>query len=154
MKRSSNTPLKIYHGVPKGWTKEEILATYSTLGGKNKFDTNEATEPGAPYWMPDRYNWLQYRHTLYEIAKGVQAGDEACIELAIRYIELNYFGSYSGFIRAKLARKLKFQHISIAQQKRLCLHFKSLINQQLCFEEFREYNKLREKWECDKVNHA
>ncbi|MEZ7957179.1 MAG: hypothetical protein QMC23_00255 [Rubritalea sp.] len=109
---SSNTPLENYHGIPKGWSKAEILSTYHDLGGLNISKIPEATEPGAPSWLPDRKNWLQYRAAIQTIIKLVQASDPAAIELAIRYIELNYFGSYSGYLRERLARGLKQQKLS------------------------------------------
>lgn len=65
--------------------------------------------------MPDRYNWLQYRATLYKIADGLSENDPVCIELAIEYIELNYFGSYSGYIRERLARLLKSANLEYKQ---------------------------------------
>jgi hypothetical protein len=142
---SRNIPLEIYHGVPKGWSKSELVSFHKSLGGTFSIDSAEATEPGAPSWLPDRYNWLQYRETLRGIAKGIRTGDPACIELAIRYIELNYFGSYSGFIRARFARLLKSQQLSKLQISRLSSHFEFLIKNKQCFEEFKEYNKLRKK---------
>ncbi|MBY7698567.1 hypothetical protein [Vibrio alginolyticus] len=142
---SSNTPLDIYHGVPKGWTKEDILTTYELLSGKKLNFEREATEPGSPSWLPDRYNWLQYRAALYKIADGVREGDEPCIEIAIRYIELNYFGSYSGFIRERFARLLKSQKLTKKQAIRLNRHFQMLIDNNQCFKEFRVYKKLRDR---------
>lgn len=142
---SRNTPLEIYHGVPKGWSKTELLSLHIELGGTYSINCAEAKEPGAPSWMPDRYNWLQYRETLREIAKGIKQSDTACIEIAIRYIELDYFGSYSGFIKARFARLIKSQQLSSTQKSRLTKHFQFLIKNKQCFEEFKEYNKLRKK---------
>lgn len=124
---SFNTPIEEYHGVPKGWSKPEIVAAHQSLNGEFSIDIPEVTEPGAPSWLPDRYNWLQYRATLHRVADGVRNGDLACIELAIRYIELNYFGSYSGFIKERLARALKNQSLSEKQNNRLKQQFKFLI---------------------------
>src|SRR5690554_4263181 len=75
---SRNIPLEIYHGVPKGWSRPELVSIHKSLGGTFPIAAVEATEPGAPSWMPDRYNWLQYRETLRGIAKGIKAGDSAC----------------------------------------------------------------------------
>lgn len=140
---SSNTPLNIYHGIPKGWNEAEIINSYHKLGGLNISDLPEVSEPGAPSWLPDRKNWLQYRAAIQEIAELVQVGDLAAIELAVRYIELNYFGSYSGYLRGLLARRLKQQDISENQARRLVSHFRNLIEQNQCFLEFREYRKLK-----------
>jgi hypothetical protein len=142
---SRSIPAEAYYGVPKGWSRAEIISRHASLGGTFSISGKEASEPGAPSWIPERSIWLQYRETLREIAKGIQTGDSACIELAIRYIELNYFGSYSGFIRARFARLLKSQKLSKSQMFRLNKHFELLIKNKQCFQEFKEYNKLRRK---------
>ncbi len=139
---SRSIPLEKYHGVPHGWSKNEILDEHKVLGGQFDIDGEEATEPGAPGYLPDRYNWLQYRQTLYRVCDGVRGNDPACIELAIRYIELNYIGSYSGFIREKLARALKSASLLNSQDNRLRRHFETLVNENMCFQEFGEYKKL------------
>jgi len=135
-------PLEVYHGVPKGWYASNILAEHARLGGNYDIGGPEATEPGAPSWLPERKAWLQYRETLYRIADGVSANDSACIELAIRYIELRHIGSYSGFVRSLLSRRLKHVPLSPQQQKRLHRHFRDLVLGGERTEEFRDYVKL------------
>jgi hypothetical protein len=142
LKKSSNTPLAVYHGVPSGWDKEDIVQTYHELNGARRFNPPEATEPGAPSWMVDRYNWLQYRSALREIAKGLKAKDPVCVELAIRYIELDYFGSYSGFLRERFARLLKNSKLTFQQARRLKRHIQFLRDNNQMLGEFREYAKL------------
>lgn len=141
-KASTNTPLSVYHGVPEGWAKEKIIRKYISLGGTQNIEPDEAREPGAPSWLPDRYNWLQYRATLYKIADGLRVHDEACIEIAVQYIELNYFGSYSGFIRERFARLLKSKPLTLNQASRLRCHFMKLKKRREIFQEFKEYKKL------------
>lgn len=134
--------LETYHGVPTGWSKAELIATHRALGGLFDIAALEATEPGAPCWLPDRKNWLQYRATLYKIAEGVRAKDPACIELAVRYIELRYIGSYSGYIRTHLARGLKHALLSVEQKERLDQVFLSMVKRRDYTCEFREYVKI------------
>jgi hypothetical protein len=145
LKNSHTIPLEQYHGVPDGWSKDELVTEHRRLGGNFSIEGEDATEPGAPAFLPDRYNWLQYRETLYRVCDGVRENDDACIELAIKYIELNYIGSYSGFIREKLARALKSVSLSFAHKQRLKIHFEDLIRKNECFEEFGEYKKLLKK---------
>src|SRR5688572_16683269 len=140
--KGKSIPLEIYHGVPKGWHAEEILAEHKRLGGKFDVHGPEAKEPGAPSWMPARYQWLQYRETLYRIADGARGNDFACAELAIRFIELRHIGSYSGFIRARLARALKHADLTEGQRLRLHNHFSSLFRRREWTQEFREYVRL------------
>ncbi len=143
MERPSHSlPLEIYHGVPAGWSKPEIIAAHKILNGKFSLEQPEATEPGAPSWMPDRYRWLQYRATLYKLSEGIRVDDAACTELAIRYIELDYVGSYSGYIKERLARALKGAELSFQQKRRLKVQFRSLIDNNQCRQEFGVYKKL------------
>ena len=148
LRNSQTIPLEQYHGVPSGWSKGELIAEHRRLRGNFSIDGKTATEPGAPAFLPDRYNWLQYRETLYRICDGVRANDDACIELAIRYIELNYIGSYSGYIKGKLARALKSVSLSLSRKQRLKRHFENLINKKECFQEFGEYKKLLNKFKA------
>lgn len=141
-KNSQSIPLEQYHGVPRGWSKDEIIKEHRNLGGKFLIDGEDAIEPGAPSFLPDRYNWLQYRQTLYRVCNGVRENDDACIELAIRYIELNYIGSYSGFVKEKFARALKNVSLTPSRTQRLKKHFETLVKENKCFQEFGEYKKL------------
>ena len=134
--------LEVYHGVPLGWSEANLVATHRALGGTFLISGSQATEPGAPNWMPDRENWLQYRRTLYRIVDGVRAGDPACVELAVRFIELRYIGSYSGFIRARMASVLKHSKLSPNQKSRLNRVFISIVRSRDYTEEFNSYAKL------------
>ena len=96
----------------------------------------------APSWLPDRYEWLQYRQALYRVADGTRANDPACIELAVRYIELRHIGSYSGYIRARLARALKHAELSEGHRARLHSHFRNLFLRREWSGEFTEYFRL------------
>lgn len=134
--------IEVYHGVPMGWHAEEILAEHAWLGGTYDISGPKATEPGAPDWMPERDAWLQYRETLRRVARGVSAHDPACTELAVRYVELRYIGSYSGYLRATLCRHLKHAVLSPEQKARLHRHFRSLALRAHGTHEYESYLKL------------
>ena len=151
---SQNTPLDRYHGLPEGWSKAELIAEHKKLGGTVSIEAPAATEPGAPTWLPCRYAWLQYKSTLNQICAGVALGDKACIELAIRYIELNYFGSYSGYFRGRFARLLKNQPLSDSQIMRLVLHIRELTKNKQFYLESREYAKLLKRIETQTQNRS
>ena len=135
-------PLDVYHGVPRGWRAGEIRREHSKLGGTYDLDGPDALEPGAPSFLPDRYKWLQYRQTLYRVVEGVRQGDLACVEIAVRYIELHHVGSYSGYVRVRLARALKSAALSEAQKRRLHDHLSAMIIKQEKVDEFKDYLKL------------
>ena len=140
--RGRTIPLEIYHGVPKGWHASETIAEHARLGGVFPLETPDVVEPGAPAWLPQRNAWLQYRATLYRVAEGVRENDLACVELAVRYIELRHIGSYSGFVRSLLSRRLKHAVLSTSQAGRLHEHFLSLVLSGERTEEFRHYLAL------------
>jgi hypothetical protein len=58
------------------------------------------------------------------IADGVRANDRACIELAIRFIELFFMGSYAGHV---LARRLQSASLSAQDRARLADRFFDLV---------------------------
>ncbi|WP_087018266.1 hypothetical protein [Thaumasiovibrio subtropicus] len=136
---SRNTPKEIYHGIPNGWKKSQILKKYSQLGGTNlhTYDTSDNANVTS-----FRQAWVDYRDTLREIAELVRVGDAAAIEIAVQYIELDYFGSYSGYLKERLARVLKHQELTQRQRVRLRHHIVRLQNDGVSFQEFREYRKL------------
>ena len=91
--RGKAIPLEVYHGIPKGWSARELLAEHARLGGTYDIGARKPPNLALHSWLPERKAWLQYRQTLYRIADRVRADDPACVELAIRYIELRYIGS-------------------------------------------------------------
>ena len=140
--RRLEIPREIYHGIPPGWRSHEVVQQHGQLRPAHDLIVPDATEPGSPSWLPHRKEWLQYRAALYEIGRGVDAGDPACIELAVRFIELRYFGSYSAFIREKLARRLANAQLTETQKARLHRHFETLVFEQDRTQEFRAYLKI------------
>jgi len=126
-----------YHAIPGGWDEASIESAHKALGGK--FDIH-------PTQVPDAYHpWLKYRQILYNIANGVRGNDAACVELAVRFIELHFMGSYAGYVRALLARRLKHAHLTDEQRERLNSHFIGLLQRHEHCHEFRDYLKL---WGC------
>lgn len=134
--------MDVYHGVPSGWSRAAIIQLHDQLEAPHPLEVPEAIEPGAPSFLPGRYNWLQYRAALYEIIDGIKISCPACIEIGIRYIELNYMGSYSGFVREGIARALKRQHLGKDHRERLLKHFSVLASRKIYLKEYAEYIKL------------
>jgi hypothetical protein len=140
--RGKEIPLDIYHGMPAGWRADEIIALHKQMRGTFPIWDFEIGHWGAPSWMTQRYEWLRYKETLNRISAGIRAGDEVCADLGIRYIELRYIGSYSGYLREKLARALRSVPLTRDQEARLNNHFLSLILAKDYTLEFKEYRKL------------
>ena len=133
---------EIYHSVPEGWRADDMVSSHKMLRGAYPISDIKIGPWGAPSWMTQRYEWLRYKETLNCIAAGIRAGDDACVEIGVRYIEFRFIGSYSGFIRAKLARALRSARLTDEQRARLNEHFLRLVIERDYTEEFREYRKL------------
>ncbi|AGG90228.1 hypothetical protein R2APBS1_3156 [Rhodanobacter denitrificans] len=138
----TNVPRYLYHGVPLGWRAEQIVAEHARLGGGFALDIPVPVEIEGPYSIPERKGWLHYRGTVRRLAEGVRAGDAACAELAIRYIEVHYIGSYAGYLHARLASALKHATLDAGQRRRLHDHFAALCLRGEQTHEFKEYFRL------------
>lgn len=137
--RGRQLTLAEYHGIPAGWRAEEIAATHAAMHGTFPITEIELGRWAAPAWMPEREAWLRHMAILNRIAEGVRADDAACVELAVRYIELHHIGSYSGYRRAKLARSLKHAALTELQKTRLNAHFLNRIRERDYTIEVRDY---------------
>lgn len=137
-----NVPWHIYHGVPLGWRAEQIVDEHARLGGRFALGIPAPVEIESPYSVPEQKGWLHYRRTVRRLAEGIRAGDAACAELAIRYIELHYIGSYAGYLRARLASALKHATLDAGQCRRLHDHFAALCLRGEQTHEFKEYFRL------------
>jgi hypothetical protein len=135
-------PRHLYHGVPPGWRAEQIVAEHARLGGGFALYIPAPVEIESPYAIPAQKGWLHYRGTVHRLAEGIRAGDAACAELAIRYIELHYIGSHAGYLRARLASALKRATLDAGQRRRLHDHFAALCLRGEQPHEFKEYFRL------------
>jgi hypothetical protein len=131
-------PLEHYHGVPPGWSADEMSAFHASLKGTHPLiDPRAAKAP--KHWQDHR---SRHRLSLHRVDQGIRLGDEACVEIAVRYIELRYMGSCTGYIRGGLARRLKSAVLTNHQQTRLNQHFLKLVVERDYSFEFREYRTL------------
>jgi hypothetical protein len=120
-----------YHAIPTGWDAASVVAEHAALTG---------THPIEPVQVPEAYDaWVKYRRVLYNIADGVRTDDPACVELAARFIELHFIGSYAGFLGSLLARRLKHATLASDQRQRLHAHFSRLVVIGERTQEFKDY---------------
>lgn len=121
------------------WSVESVKSTYqrlkSSLGGVNGFvlETRTYTNSGGVTWV---YNIMD------SVTEGVKLGDAACIELAIAYICDNEMAMYTGYIRARMARALKWVVLADGQKQRLAATFLSQLEAGMIHQEFSDYCKL------------
>ena len=119
-----------YHSVPERWSAKGLADQLRALGGT--FDLGYSPSHGA----------RAHESMWYNLSDGVRAGDDACIEMAVRFVEDRFISSYSGFARARIARALKHARLSRDQKARLSCHFLGLLEKGDRTEEFSEYLRL------------
>lgn len=123
-----------YHNSPKGWDLYSILAEYKQLGGERVIYPNPARISRSP--------WSDYQEAISNIADGIRAGDPACVELGVRFIEAQVYVSGSGYMRTCIARRLKRASLSEEQKQRLSAHFLGLLQNAVALHEYEPYLKL------------
>jgi hypothetical protein len=124
--------------MPPGWEPAEVLARYRALGGTSISDFSG----NVPEDHRDFRN--RFRAAANAVSAGTRAGDPACTELAIRYIEDPSQVCYSGYARAQLARALKHSRdlLSQSQKTRLNQRFLWLMQNDRCDPQFVDYIRL------------
>ncbi|MGE5094240.1 MAG: hypothetical protein ACM3SO_03825 [Betaproteobacteria bacterium] len=124
-----------YHTIPEAWEAPALLEAHRALGGTADLRSTPRPSEG-------RAGTTDFRAVWYNLADGARAGDAACIELAVRFIEAQLVVSYAGFARSRLARALRHAKLSPEQAQRLSSHFLRLLEADERCEEFSEYLKL------------
>ena len=112
-------PAQVYSAVPSDWDVDALLAEHARLGGS--YDIR----PLSRRWCDTPFG--SYRQVLDHIAEGLKANDSACVELAVRFVECRFIHSYSGYIRSRMARRLKHASFTNEQRQRLSAHFLALL---------------------------
>lgn len=130
-----NLSFEEYHTVPPAWTPSAVVDRHRKLDGT--FDISV-----TPRVAIDQHGRSDYRAIWYNIADGIRAGDLACVELAVSFIEDRFIVSYSGYARVRLARALAHASLSALQKERLSSHFLKLLEASEKCDEFSEYVKL------------
>ena len=115
--------------------KQRHIELRLRLGGMDGF----VLEPRT-YTNHRGITWIY--NIMDSVADGVQLGDNACIEMAIDYIQADVMGSSTGYIRERMARALRHVQLTEQQKARLAEIFLRQMKQQCLHQEFREYIRL------------
>ena len=120
-------PTEVYHEVPPGWTKAEMLTAHRNMRGEFSIDIGMNYPCARADVSEACRRWYEYRETLRRVAEGARANDAACVELAVRYVEQRHIASESGYARARFVRALKSADLLDQQKERLNRHFISIV---------------------------
>jgi hypothetical protein len=131
--------LEIDYNSEGKWSLESVQEKYAELrtllGGAEGFilEPRTYTNPKGAKWT---YNVMD------AVADGIQLEDNACIELAVEYINDNVMDSTTGYIRERIARSLRHASLTEGQKQRLAEAFLKQLEHQDLHKEFKEYIRL------------
>jgi hypothetical protein len=131
--------MEINYNQQGKWSVEAVQRRYSDLrvllGDVEGFDLDPRryTNNRGITWI---YNIMD------AVVDGVQLGDNACVQLAIDYIEDDVMASTTGYIRERMARALRHVELKEHQKERLTEVFLNQLAQTNLHKEFREYCRL------------
>lgn len=132
-------PVTDYNGEGL-WCRREILARYARYAG----------EMGIPLRdLSPTVHSEQGRHWLYpvmeKVIEGIVAGDAACVQLGVEFIEENTKFPFGKVLKSKTARALRVASLSDVQQQRIRRRVFGLLQAGHVPHEYREYAKLVRK---------
>ncbi len=129
-----------YNGSGR-WTLEAIRRRYDEyarrLHVETPFDlTPREHEEGDKRWV---YPVME------QVIRGIEAGDAACIELGIEFVEEDEKFPFGKILKAKAARGLRRAHLTAEQIERIRQRVIGMLVAGHVPHEFREYAKLLRK---------
>jgi hypothetical protein len=128
------------YNVSGKWSVEEVQKRYASLREATGLAPSGVDLQPRVFRNDGGYAWIY--SVMERVADGLLVGDEACIELSIDYIVDDIFHTTSGYIRARMARRLKHVVLTDAQQDLLRAHFMNLLREGETPHELREYTRL------------
>ena len=131
--------LNLYYNPPLEWQYESIKNNYLSLVKKLKLS--------EPIYLSKLERWhgiVQVSATLLEISLGLKRKDSACVEISIRFVISPVYFHYSGFIRERMASRLKHCTLTTTQERYLVRGVEALIANKKNSCEFKEIKKLYE----------
>ena len=82
---------------------------------------------------------------MFEVIKGIEAGDRACIEIGVECIEENQWFMFGRIIKANTARALRRSTLTSPQKERLRQQIISMLIEEHIPGHYRDYAKLLRK---------
>lgn len=100
--------------TPEEWTFLKVRERYLDLAKKYKIE-----EPLEMFFDSDLSGRKYQLYYFDMIIDGLKNGDPACVELSVQLVADQVYFFWSGYTRAKMARKLKNVELTVSQKNRL-----------------------------------
>ena len=129
-----------YNGLGR-WTLEAILGRYAEYARRFHCETPRDLTP-AQYEKGDK-RWIY--PVMDQVIRGIDAGDSACIQIGVEFIEEDAKFPFGKTLKANTARSLRHASLTPEQIARIRSRVIGLLVAGHIPHEFREYAKLLRK---------
>jgi hypothetical protein len=123
---------------PAEWSFAAVQQRYRRHAAEMRVPVPLLLQPNT--WSEGDRQWLYPIMT--DVIAGAEAGDRACIELAVELVESSHSQAFGRLLKAKAARALRRAVLSDYQAIRLRRRVLSMLAANAVCREFREYAKL------------
>lgn len=123
------------------WSRQDIQERYALYARRFKVS--------APLELMPQEHDERGRHWIYpvmfEVIKGIEMGDAACIEIGVECIIENQWVKFGKIIKANTARALRRSTLTEEQSERLRKHIVSMLVEEHIPGHYRSYARLLRK---------
>jgi len=123
------------------WSAEEILARYAGYAKKHSIQSPRDLTPVVHGEGNQR--WIY--PVMDRVVEGIEAGDLACAEIGIEFIEEDQSFAFGQILKSNAARALRRVELTEAQKERIRRRIVAMLIAGYLPREFRQYAKLARK---------
>ena len=123
------------------WSVDEVLKRYAEYA--RRFDITQPAELNPLVHSTDDGKWIY--PVMDRVIEGIEAGDSACAELGIEFIETNESFPFGMTLKSNVARALRRATLTEVQKERIRRRVVEMLEAGYLPREFRQYAKLARK---------
>ena len=130
-----------YNGTG-GWSRDGIIARYAEYA--RRFHISPPRDLTPSEFQPAETTWVY--PVMVRVIEGILAGDVACAEIGIEFMEQDASFPFGRILKSNTARALRRSDILLPeQQERIRRRVASMLSSEYLPREFRQYAKLARK---------
>lgn len=123
------------------WSVEEISRRYTEYA--RVFDITQPRELTPRTHSSGETKWIY--PVMNSVVEGIEAGDPACAELGVEFIETSDSFHFGQIIKSNIARALRRTTLTESQKERIRRRVVEMLEAGYLPREFRQYSKLARK---------
>lgn len=123
------------------WSVDEVLKRYAEY--TRRFGITQPTELTPLVHSTGESKWIY--PVMDRVIEGIEAGDLACAELGVEFIETNDSFAFGRILKSNVARALRRTTLTEVQKERIRRRVVEMLEAGYLPREFRQYAKLARK---------